>query len=85
MDPAATPSLTKLSSGSARRTPRPGVTRSQAQAEFNILEHQEDRLHPGRNTAVVTTDGTWLEEFELNMSGRDLMLMTFFSAPSSSS
>jgi hypothetical protein len=56
----------------------PGITRSQAQAEFNILEHQEDRLHPGRNTAVVTTDGTWLEEFELNMSGRDLMLLTFF-------
>ena len=56
----------------------PGVSRSQAQAEFNILEHQEDRLHPGRNAAIVTTDGTWLEEFELNMSGRDLMLLTFF-------
>ncbi len=56
----------------------PGVTRSQAQAEFNILEHQEDRLHPGRNTAVVTTDGTWLEEFELDASARSLFLFAFF-------
>ena len=56
----------------------PGFSRSQAQAEFNILEHQEDKNHPGRNTAVVTTDGTWIEEFELNMSGRNLMLMFFF-------
>ncbi len=56
----------------------PGYSRSQVAAEFNILEHQEDREHPGRSTAVVTTDGSWLEEFELNMTGRQLMLFAFF-------
>jgi predicted permease len=56
----------------------PGFSRGQAQAEFNILERQEDRLHPGRATAVTTTDGSWLEEFELYMSGRELFLLAFF-------
>jgi predicted permease len=56
----------------------PGFSRSQARAEFEILEHQEDRLHPGRSTAVVSLDGSWLDEFELNLSARELMLMSFF-------
>jgi hypothetical protein len=56
----------------------PGFSRSQARAEFDILERQEDRQHTGRSTAVVTTDGSWLEQFEVNASGRDLMLLTFF-------
>ena len=77
--PRAMPSWMRMCFG----FPSPGVSRraysrSQAQAEFNILEHQEDRQHPGRSTAVVTTDGSWLEEFELNMSARDLMLLAFF-------
>ncbi len=55
-----------------------GFSRSQARAEFEILERQEDRQHTGRSTAVVTTDGSWLEQFELNASGRDLMLLAFF-------
>jgi HAMP domain-containing protein len=42
------------------------------------LERQRDRLHPGRSTAVTTTDGSWLEEFELYWSGRDLFLFAFF-------
>jgi predicted permease len=56
----------------------PGFSRGQAEAEFNILERQEDRLHFGRSTAVTTTDGSWLEEFELYMSARELFLLAFF-------
>jgi predicted permease len=56
----------------------PGYSRGQARAEFDSLEHQEDRLHPGRDTAVATTDGSWLEEFELYMGARDLFLLAFF-------
>ena len=56
----------------------PGFSRSQAGAEFDILERQEDRLHPGRATAVTTTDGSWLAEFELYMGARDLFLLAFF-------
>jgi predicted permease len=56
----------------------PEYTRAQARAEFNILERQEDSMHPGRHTAVTTTDGSWLEEFELYMGARDLMMFVFF-------
>ena len=56
----------------------PGFSRSQVRAEFDILERQEDQLHPGRATAVITTDGSWLSEFELYSSARDLFLLTFF-------
>jgi len=58
----------------------PGFSRSAAQAELNILAHQQDQLHPGRRTTIVTTDGSWAEAWELNASGRDLMLMGFFAA-----
>ena len=43
-----------------------------------MLERQEDRLHPGRATAVTTTDGSWIEEFELYMGARELFLLAFF-------
>ena len=56
----------------------PEYSRSQARAEFDILERQEDLLHTGRATAVTTTDGSWLEEFELYMSARELFLLAFF-------
>ena len=56
----------------------PGFSRSQVRAEFDILERQEDQFHPGRATAVITTDGSWLSEFELYSSARDLFLLTFF-------
>jgi predicted permease len=56
----------------------PGFSRSQVKAEFDILERQEDLYHPGRATAVTTTDGSWLSEFELNSSVRDLFLLFFF-------
>jgi predicted permease len=58
----------------------PGFTRSQAQAELNILARQQDELHPGRKTAVVANDGSWEQELELNASGRDLLLIGFFIA-----
>jgi predicted permease len=56
----------------------PGFSRSQAQAELNILAHQEDRLHQGRKTVITTTNGSWAAELEMTASGRDLMLITFF-------
>jgi predicted permease len=56
----------------------PGFSRGQVRAEFDILERQEDRLHPGRATAVTTTDGSWLAEFELYMGARELFLLAFF-------
>ena len=56
----------------------PGYSAAQVRAEFDMLERQEDRYHPGRNTAVETTGGSWLAEFELYSSARDLFLLTFF-------
>ena len=56
----------------------PGFSRSQVASEFDILERQEDRYHPGRATAVITTDGSWLAEFELYSSARELFLLAFF-------
>jgi predicted permease len=55
-----------------------GYTRSMVEAEFAGLERQLDRLTPGRRTAIDTTDGSWLANFELEASGRDLFLLTFF-------
>jgi predicted permease len=56
----------------------PGRTRESAEAEFNGLESQLDELTPGRRTAVETTDGSWIETFNLRAGARDLFLMTFF-------
>ncbi len=56
----------------------PGVSRSEAQAELNILAQQQDLLHRGRHTAIATTDGSWIQELELTLSGRQLMLMGLF-------
>jgi predicted permease len=56
----------------------PGFSRSTAQAEFNVLAQQQDRLNPGRRTAVVTTDGSWGAQFRLTASGKQLMLLGFF-------
>jgi predicted permease len=55
----------------------PGYTRAMAEAEFNGLERQLDVLEPGRRTGVLTTDGSWMEEFELHADARALFLMTF--------
>ncbi|HTS62315.1 MAG TPA: ADOP family duplicated permease [Candidatus Acidoferrales bacterium] len=56
----------------------PGYSRSQAEAEFNGLERQLDALEPGRRTAVETTDGSWMQTFELSAGGRELFLVSFF-------
>jgi putative ABC transport system permease protein len=56
----------------------PGYTRSRVKAEFNILARQQDAEHPGRRTAVLTTDGSWIEELYVSASGRELMLIGFF-------
>jgi predicted permease len=56
----------------------PGYSRAHVRAEFDMLERQEDRLHPGRATAIETTDGSWLAEFELYMGARELFLLAFF-------
>jgi predicted permease len=55
-----------------------GYTRSRVEAEFTGLERQLDWLTPGRRTAVETTDGSWLSNFELRATGRDLFLLAFF-------
>lgn len=57
---------------------KPGYTRSLVEAEFTGLERQLDWLTPGRRTAVETTDGSWLANFELRATGRDLFLLAFF-------
>jgi len=56
----------------------PGFSQSQVRSEFEILERHEDRSHPGRATAIATTDGSWLAEFELDASARGLFLFVFF-------
>jgi predicted permease len=56
----------------------PGKTRAMAEAEFNGLERQLDFLTPGRRTAIETTDGSWIETFNLRADGRQLFLLTFF-------
>jgi hypothetical protein len=43
----------------------PGVTRSQAEAELSILARRQDLLHPGRETEIATTDGSWIQELNL--------------------
>lgn len=57
---------------------RPGYSRSSVEAELTGLERQLDRLTPGRRSVVETTDGSWLANFELRASGRDLFLVAFF-------
>jgi macrolide transport system ATP-binding/permease protein len=56
----------------------PGYSRTAAEAELNILAHQQDELHPGRRTTITTTNGSWIDEPELTASGRDLMLIALF-------
>jgi predicted permease len=56
----------------------PGISRSTARAEFAALERQLDAQTAGRHTIVETSDGSWIETFELVASARDLFLMTFF-------
>ncbi len=57
---------------------RPGFSRSNAEAELDVLARQQDLSHRGRNTAIVTTEGSWLEELQLTVTGQQLMLMAFF-------
>ena len=39
----------------------PGHTRAQAGSELNLILAQQDRLHPGRRSTVVVTDGSWAQ------------------------
>jgi putative ABC transport system permease protein len=57
---------------------KPGYSQSMVAAEFTTLERQLDALTPGRRTAVETTDGSWIANFELRATGRDLFLLSFF-------
>jgi putative ABC transport system permease protein len=56
----------------------PGFSRSDARTELNVLADQQDHLHAGRRTAVVTNDGSWAAQLELTASSKGLMLMGFF-------
>jgi hypothetical protein len=39
----------------------PGFTREEAAAELRLLASQQDRLHPGRNSTHIVTDGSWVQ------------------------
>ncbi|HWD99020.1 MAG TPA: ABC transporter permease, partial [Bryobacteraceae bacterium] len=56
----------------------PGFTREAVRAELTNITYQQDQLHPGRETTIETTDGSWIEWLELTMSGRSLLLTAFF-------
>jgi predicted permease len=56
----------------------PGFSRYDAQAELTALARQQDRLHAGRDTVIVTNDGSWIKEIQLTFTGQQLMLLGFF-------
>jgi putative ABC transport system permease protein len=56
----------------------PGQSRAKVKAEFAILARQQDAARPGRRTAILTSNGSWIEELYITMSGRELMLLGFF-------
>lgn len=56
----------------------PGFTRGAVRAELSNIAYRQDKLHPGRGTAIETTDGSWIEWLEMTMSGRSLLLTAFF-------
>ncbi|HEV2446064.1 MAG TPA: ABC transporter permease, partial [Candidatus Sulfopaludibacter sp.] len=41
---------------------KPGAPRESARAELAVIAHQQDALHPGRKTAMVLTNGSFIEE-----------------------
>jgi predicted permease len=41
---------------------KPGQTRSSAQAELAVMARQQDRMQPGRKTAVFVTNGSLVQE-----------------------
>jgi predicted permease len=43
---------------------KPGFTHRDAAAELELIATQQDRLHPGRRTAITVTDGSWFQEPE---------------------
>src|SRR5262245_40087379 len=43
----------------------PGFSHEQAAAELRLLASQQDRLHPGRNSTHIVTDGSWVQAPEL--------------------
>ena len=43
----------------------PGFTHEEAGAELRLLASQQDRLHPGRNSTHIVTDGSWVQAPEL--------------------
>ena len=55
-----------------------GYTRKMARAEFSGLARQLDALQPGRRTAMEVSDGSWIENFEIQGSARALFLASFF-------
>src|SRR5262245_36939857 len=39
----------------------PGFSHEEAGVELRLLASQQDRLHPGRNSAHIVTDGSWVQ------------------------
>ncbi len=56
----------------------PGYSREAAQAELGVLAQPQDRLHSGRDTAIETTDGSFVEELKLRATAPQMMLVTLF-------
>jgi predicted permease len=40
----------------------PGFSRQDAAAELALLNTQQDRLHQGRKSAIIVTDGSWVQQ-----------------------
>jgi len=47
----------------------PGFSREEAAAELRVLASQQDRLHPGRNSTHVVTDGSFIQTPGLRNKG----------------
>lgn len=46
----------------------PGYSRADVQSELNVIAQQQDRLHPGRKTTLIVTNGSMITEPHLRMA-----------------
>ena len=56
----------------------PGFSRRDAEAELSALINQQATAREHGGSVVVTNDGSWLEEIQLRLNGRQLALLGFF-------
>ena len=58
-----------------------GVSRGAAQAEWNVIVGQVNRLHPGRQTSVTLTDGSAISMIDSGTSRFYVLFVLAMSAP----